>query len=169
MYTNIITYDTPELHAFIEKCNTLNYKNNNSLKSMKFQWCLDNGGAWYTTVDNDGNIISLSGIHPFRDGYRSLFRGVQLYPRDVGLNKYHMQSHCFYYQLPYQIEFANGSPVYITTNVTNDASGKMTRIDKTFHHLQRVGLVDYIVQEEIFNTLQNVWELNVEKYNAVRF
>ena len=167
--TNIITSETPKLHDFIEKCNTLNYKNNNSLKSMKFQWCLDNGGAWYTTVDNDGNIISLSGIHPFRDGYRALFRGVQLYPRDAGLNKYHMQSHCFYYQLPYQIEFANGSPVYITTNVTNDASGKMTRIDKTFHHLQRVGLVDYIVQEEIFNTLQNVWELNVEKYNAVRF
>lgn len=169
MYTNIITHDTPELQAFIEKCNGLNYKNNNSLKAMKFQWCLDSGGAWYATVDDNSEIISLSGIHPFKDGYRALFRGVQLYPRDAGLNKYHMQSHCFYDQLPYQIKFANGSPIYITTNITNDASGKMTRIDKTFRHLQRVGLVDHITQEGIFNTLQNVWKLNVGKYNAVRF
>lgn len=171
MHTNIITnlYEAPGIYAFIKKCNDLNYKNNNSLKSMKFQWCLNTGGAWHTTVDNDGNIISLSGIHPFKDGYRALFRGVQLYPRNVGLSKYHMQSHCFYYQLPYQIKFANESPVYITTNTINDASGKMTRIDNTFRHLQRVGLVDYISSEEVSGALQNVWKLNVEKYNAVRY
>ena len=169
MYTTNISHETSELLTFIDKCNTLYYKNNNSLKSMKFHWCLDNGGAWYATYDNNNEIISISGIHPFMDGYRALFRGVQFYSRDIGLSKHHMQSHCFYSQLPYQINFANNLPIYITTNVENDASGKMIRIDKTFHHLHRVGLVDHVSQENIFNTLQNVWKLNVEKYSAVRF
>lgn len=161
--------ETPELIDFIEKCDALDYKNNNSLKAMKFHWCLETGGAWYATYNDKHEMISISGIHPFKDGYRALFRGVQFYPRNIGLSVYHMQSHCFYYQLPLQIEFANNSPVYITTNVLNDASGKMTRIDKTFYHLHKRGLVDHISQEEIFNTLQNVWKLNVEKYNEVRF
>lgn len=168
MHTIRLTCETPELINFINQCKNKGYKNNDSLKAMKFQWCLDNGGAWYATFNAQSEMISISGIHPFKDGYRVLFRGVQLYPREIGLNKYHMQSHCFYYQLPHQIDFAKDAPLYITTNVINDASGKMTRIDKTFHHLQRVGLVKHVAQEDIFNTLQNVWQLNVEKYNAVR-
>ena len=79
-----------------------------------------------------------------------------------------MQSHCFYYQLPYQIEFSGDKPLYITTNVINDASGKMTRIDKTFCLLARTQLVSNISQEVIFNTLQNVWVLNKEAYFKIR-
>jgi hypothetical protein len=159
---------TPQLLKFIDICQSVNYNNNNSLKSMKFHWCLENGGAWYATYNDNDDIISLSGIHPFKDGYRALFRGVQLYPRNIGINKYHMQSHCFYYQLPYQIEFSGDKPLYITTNVINDASGKMTRIDKTFCLLERTQLVSNISQEVIFNTLQNVWVLNKEAYFKIR-
>lgn len=169
MHTLRIHEESPELTDFISKCKDMGFKNNESLKAMKFYWCMEIAGAWYATYDDNNTIISLSGIHPFKDGYRVLFRGVQFYPRNIGLNLYHMQSHCFYYQLPLQIQFANNSPVYITTNVVNDASGKMTRIDKTFYHLCKRGLVDHVSQEEIFNTLQNVWKLDVKKYNEVRF
>lgn len=163
-----LTSVTDSLLKFIHTCDTLNYKNNNSLTALKFEWCLTQGGAWYATFHNDV-IISMSGIHPFKDGYRGLFRGVQLYPRSIGINKYHMQSHCFYDQLPLQLGFAATLPVYITTNIENDASGKMTRIDKTFHHLAKVGVVNHVSKEELYNTLQNVWQLNVKRYNEVRF
>lgn len=166
IYDNI--EDVQEVWQFANECYSKGYMNNASLKAMKFEWCIQQGGAWYATYDKD-NIISISGIHPFKDGYRALFRGAQLQPRSIGINKYHMQSYCFYDQLPLQIKFANSNPVYITTNVENDASGKMTRIDKTFHHLAKFGVVDHIAQEEIFYTLQNVWQLNVKRYNEVRF
>jgi hypothetical protein len=159
---------TTELLSFIDECDDLNYTNNSSLKALKFEWCLNTGGMWYATADQN-KIISLSGIHPFKDGYRVLFRGAQLYPRPIGINRYHLQSHCWYYQLPLQLEFAKAKPVYITTNIENDASGKMTRIDKTFHHLAKSKIVSHVTAEEVFYTLQNVWLLNKENYNAIRF
>ena len=151
---------------FIDSCNQLGYKNNNSLKSVKWEWCLENG-AWFATFENN-RIISLSGIHTFKDGYRALFRGAQLYPRPIGINKYHMQSYCFHSQLPHQIAYASTKPIYITTNFENDASGKMIRIDRTFQLLEKTGLVDYVGTEEVFYVQQNIWRLNVDRYNAIR-
>ena len=67
------------------------------------------------------------------------------------------------------LEFAKDKPVYITTNTENDASGKMIRIDKTFHHLAKSKIVSHVATEEVYYTLQNVWLLNKENYNAIRF
>jgi hypothetical protein len=157
-----------KLEEFINQCDLLGFKNNSSLKAMKFDWCLDNIGAWYATYE-DNKIISVSGIHSYEDGYRALFRGVQLKSRNVGLNRYHMQSYCFAEQLPLQIEFASGKPIYITTNVDNDASGKMNRIDKLFHTLAKYKIVDFVEQKELFYVDQNIWKLNVAEYNNVRY
>ena len=166
--TKQIFEPTIKLKEFIEQCNTVGFKNNNSLKAMKFDWCIENGGAWFATFDNN-NIISVSGIHSYEDGYRALFRGAQLKSRNVGLNRYHMQSYCFAEQLPLQIKFANEKPIYITTNVDNDASGKMNRIDKLFHTLAKYKIVDFVEQKELFYVDQNIWKLNVAEYTNVRY
>ena len=137
------------------------------LKSIKWKWILETGGAWFATYENN-KIISMSGVHPFKDGFRALFRGAQLKTRSSGINKHHMQSYCFHSQLPYQIEFAGDNPVYITTNVANDASGKMLRINKTFFLLEKQNLVEHVSCEEIFYTTQNVWKLNIKNYNQIR-
>ena len=166
MTTKRIYTADEDLMQFILECDKLGYTNNNSLKAMKFDWCINNG-AWFATFKNN-KIISVSGIHSFKDGYRVMFRGAQLSARKIGINKHHMQSYCFYSQLPLQIEYAGTSPIYITTNVKNDASGKMTRIDKTFKLLEKTGLVKYVGCEEVFYTLQNIWQLNVDRYHEVR-
>lgn len=158
--------DLHDVLTFANKCNSKGFMNNNSLATMKWDWCLENG-TWFATY-KDKTIISISGIHTFKDGYRALFRGAQLESKPVGLNRYHMQSYCFADQLPLQIKYANGSPIYITTNVENDASGKMTRIDKLFHHLQKECIVEHVCKEEVFYTLQNVWKLDAERYNEIR-
>ena len=77
------------------------------VKELRWEWCLEKG-MWYATYTED-KIISLTGIHPFKDGYRALYRGAQLSPRPVkGLNRYQMQSWGIYAHLPLQIEFAKG-------------------------------------------------------------
>lgn len=168
IYTRQISDD--DIHdviTFMSECYRRGYMNNKSLIAMKWEWCLENG-AWFATYKDD-SIISVSGIHSFKDGYRALFRGAQLESRPAGLNKYHMTSYCFAEQLPLQINFASRAPIYITTNIENDASGKMNKIDKLFHILEKQNIVGHESTEDVFYTKQNVWRLNVEKYNSIRF
>ena len=79
-----------------------------------------------------------------------------------------MQSYGIYDHLPLQIDFAHGVPIYITTNITNDASGKMNRIHKSFRVMEQGGMVTYMGDEEIFYTQQSIWRLNVDRYFEIR-
>lgn len=170
---NTKTYKIDQTHNdlienFCEKCNRLGFKNNNSLKAMKYDWCIDQGGAWFGTFKNN-ILISLSGIHPFRDGFRALFRGAQLEHNPIaGLNRYQLQSYPIYAQLPLQIEYADNLPVYITTNIEHDASGRMNRIHKSFKIMEQNGLVTHEDDEYLFYTWQSVWKLNILKYQKIR-
>lgn len=169
MITKELTHASEELLQFISQCESLNYKNNDSLVSMKFYWCLAEGGMWHATTDDTGKIFSVSGIHPFKDGYRALFRGAQLEPRPVkGLNRNMMQSWGMYDQMPLQISYANGKPIYITTNVNHDASGRMNRIHNSCKTMAKSGMLDYIGDEELFNTQQSIWQVNVDTYSIIR-
>ncbi len=141
---------------------------------MKFDWCIAEGGAWFATYENN-KIISVSGIHPWLNGWRVLFRGAQTKARNSGLSKHHMQSYCFHSQMPLQIEYAKERErypedlcIYITTNTETDQSGKMLRINKTFNLLERTGLVKNMGRAEAYHVIQNVWLLDVEKYTEIR-
>lgn len=155
---------------FVNECNKLNFKNNKDLKSMKWDWCIDQGGAWFGTfTDDNDKIISITGIHPFKDGFRALFRSAQLCPRPTtGLSKYLMHSWAIYDHLPLQIEFSNGKPLYITTNIENDASGKMNRVHRSFFIMSKGNMVEYIGDEEIFYARQSIWKLNVDRYYEIK-
>lgn len=162
------------LNHFMLRCDLKGFKNNNTLQNLKFDWCLDVGGAWFATY-KDNEIISLSGCHPWANGWRMLFRGAQMEARPIGLNRHHMQSYGFYYELPLQLQFAFGDEIdfdndfaYVTTNTDNDASGKMTRINKTFSHLEKSGLVKGLGESEVYGVTQNTWLLNINNYNNVR-
>ena len=163
--------DLSDIEKFLSKCAEKNYNNNKSLEAIKFDWCIKEGGCWWATYKNK-DIISLSGIHPFKDGYRALFRGAQLEPRPYApINKYQMQIWGMYAHLPMQIEWAGwqgNNNIYITTNVYNDASGTMNRMHKSFQALERGGVVKYCGDEEIFFTQQSVWKVNIKKYFEVR-
>tara|TARA_B110000503_G_scaffold99799_1_gene149298 strand:+ start:32056 stop:32574 length:519 start_codon:yes stop_codon:yes gene_type:complete len=165
--THLLHSVTPELVAFIEQCNMLGYKNNNTLEKMKFQWCLDNGGSWFATYDNN-RIVGISGLHKFMDGYRALFRGCQLHSIPGGLSKNHMNCWMFYYHLPLVINLVKDSPIYITTNTDNDASGKMLKLNKLYSLLEKKGLVDLKNKEQVFGVEQNIWKLNTETYYNLR-
>ena len=49
------------------------------------------------------------------------------------MSKYHMNALTWRHILPKQLEFiGNKDEIYITTNISNDASGKMNKIHRLF-------------------------------------
>ena len=80
--TKQILTNSHELETFMQECDNRNYTNNNSLHALKFEWCMETGGSWWGTYNNN-RLVAISGIHPFKDGYRALFRGAQIGPRGV--------------------------------------------------------------------------------------
>lgn len=164
--------DVPLIEEFCTESDSRGFNNNSNLKTMKYHWCLEQGGKWFGTFKQE-KIISLSGIHPFLDGWRAMFRGAQHEGRRIGLNRYQMTSYSLHSQLPQEIEYVEnisgrGIPIYVTTNINHDASGNAGRVHKLFVELSKLGVFDHCGDHEIFNTLQSVWKLNREKYYDVR-
>lgn len=165
--TEILFDVSPELNEFIDECDKLGYKNNSSLEKMNFKKTINAGGAWFATYVNN-KIVGMSGLHKFKDGYRALYRGAQLYSRPGGLSKNHMNCWMFYYHLPIVIDLVNRAPIYITTNTDNDASGSMLRLNKLYYILEKKKLVEHVSNEEVFGVNQNIWKLNNDKYIEAR-
>jgi hypothetical protein len=167
-----------KLEEFCKKCEQVGYDNNKSLKAMRLDWCLENGGQFYLTWDND-TVISVSGCHPLPqvgNVYRGLFRGATLpeYQNLSGkLTKTHMNSIPFFYHLPRQITWAKEhsyDTVVVTTNWNNpDGIKSMSKSHSVFKLLEKQGIVKCIKEKiELFYTDQSVWEINVPVYCKVR-
>lgn len=165
--TDILKDSTYELKAFISKCKDLGFKNNDSLNAMNFYKTLEEGGTWFATYD-DKQMVGISGLHKFKDGWRALYRGCQLYSIPGGLSKNHMNCWMFKYHLPIVIDLVQDDPIYITTNTDNDASGYMLRLNKLYTYLEKREIVKHINQEIVRGVDQNVWLLNNTVYTKVR-
>jgi len=166
----MIIVNPPRSHVsdFCNSCYNLGYMNNSSLDAMKYDWCLKTGGEWWAYYRNN-KIVSMAGAHPFEDGFRFLFRGAQLETARNSLSKTHMTSIPWSIIMPEQIAWASGvltedTPAYITTNIEHDASGKMNRTHRVLQLLEKQGIVKYIYDKDVFNTLQSIWRLNVGAY-----
>ena len=157
---------TTELELFCEVCKSKGYKNNESIKAMKFDFA-DFWGAW-----KNGELIAVAGCHPLPEvgpnAVRVLFRGCQITDPYKGLNKHHMNSIGFRDILPEQIKHNQGKDLYITTNVYHDASGKMNRTHKAMRLLDKEGILSYTNDIELYFTLQSIWKVNIEEYMKVR-
>lgn len=157
---------TSDLKDFINECDARGYKNNNSLKELRWDWVLEEG-QWFVTYHNN-KIVGMSGVHPFKDGVRALYRGAQFYSMPGGLSKNHFNCWMFYYHLPIVINLYPNVPIYITTNTDRDRSGKMLRLNKLYYILEKKGIVSLASTEKVFNAMQNVWKLNPERYFELR-
>lgn len=167
------------LEEFCKECSLVGYKNNDSIKSMKLEWCLKLGGQFFLTFFND-KLISLSGCHPLPEAgdnnYRILFRGATLpkYQNLHGtLSKTHMNSTPFYYHVPKQIDWALSkgySNYVITTNHKNkDGIESMNKSHRVFKLLEKQNIVSCLHENLwLFNTEQSVWSLNIDNYFIAR-
>ena len=159
---------TKDIKIFCNKCKQLNYENNQSLESIKYDKLDGNYGIWIGTFNND-ELISLSGVHKLFDGVRVHFRGAtlpQYAPKGLGKNVV-KQIFQYRYHLPFQIIWGYNNikdcKFYITTNV--EKTGHLNRMDKVILPLsEKQGIVKFVRQDEVFSTLQNIWQVNVESY-----
>ena len=167
-----------QVEEFCLSCKEHGYKNNESLKAMKLEWCLEQGGQFFLTYYDD-KIISLSGCHPLpqagEDVYRILFRGITLpeYKNLQGaLNKAHMNSIPFYNHIPEQASWIKGltndPKLVITTNHANEITS-MEKSHRVFKLLEKQQIVSCMHEQlSLFNTEQSVWLLNQDIYNQQR-
>lgn len=167
------------LEEFCNECKLAGYKNNDSVKSLKLEWCLTLGGQFFLTYLNN-KIISLSGCHPLPEAgtgvYRILFRGATLpeYQNLHGsLSKTHMNSIPFYYHAPEQIAWATKegyTNCVITTNQANkDGIQSMNKSHRVFKLLEKQRIVSCLHEKLwLFNNDQSVWSLNTDNYFTTR-
>lgn len=169
----------PDLEIFCKECERLGYDNNKSLKAMRLDWCLGQGGQFFLTWSGD-KVVSVSGCHPLPQAgkgiYRTLFRGATLpdYQCWSGtLSKSHMSSIPFFFHMPKQIEWAEQAgydKMVVTTNWNNpDGIESMSRSHSVFKLLEKQGLVNCLIDKmDLFYTDQSVWLLNINQYNKLR-
>lgn len=166
------------LEQFCNQCQTQGYKNNQSVDSMRLDWCADQGGQFFLTyIDNI--VVSVSGCHPLpelgEDVYRVLFRGatLQAYQNYLGVvSKTHMTSIPFYAHIPLALDWIDTGiykKIVITTNWNNPDIESMSKSHAVLGLLARQGIVDCLVNKvNLFYTDQTVWQLNVDRYFQVR-
>ena len=51
-----------------------------------------------------------------------------------------------------------------TTNLNNDQGPKMVRQNNHARVFEKLGIIKYIGEREIFYTPQNLWEININNY-----
>lgn len=167
------------LEEFCYASKLAGYKNNDSIKSIRLDWCLGLGGQFFLTYFND-KIISISGCHPLPEAgekvYRIMFRGATL-PHYQNLHeivsKTHMNSIPFYHHVPAQVEWAKlaGYTEFVVTTNHNNKDGiqSMNKSHKIFKLLEKQNLVKCLHENlMLFNTEQSVWSLQLDNYFTCR-
>ena len=158
------------LEIFCREANELGYTNNASLKAMKFDWCKENG-EYFCTLKDD-RIVAVAGCHECDEihegAWRILFRGCELPGTSPykGLNKSDWNSITQRDFIPEFINYCPTKDLYISTNISNEHSGKALRNHRLMGILanQKDAYLNYICGMTLFETEQTIWQLNIGKY-----
>jgi len=158
-----------ELNNFCNECKKIGYKNNESLKKLK----LDR--VKYSCIYDKHKIIAISGTHHV--DYYTGKHDWGVWYRVVILPEYHTyfnqtmpygsSSIAFRICLKENILFAkkHGAEIFLfTTNLNNDQSPKMIRQNSHARMFEKLGILSYLGEREIFYTPQNLWKINIKSY-----
>ena len=160
----------PELEMFCKKCYHLGYTNNASIEAMRYDWCKENGEYYCAIKGND--IVAVAGCHPLPefspDAWRIMFRGCELPGASPykGLNKGDWNSITQRDFIPKFIDYIPSENLYISTNISNEHSGKALRNHKIMNILarQKDAYIDDVCDMILNNTHQTIWKLNINQY-----
>ena len=163
--------DYRDLEKFCLACQSLGLENNKDATAIKLDKMHMPYGQYFIGYDAERECIwNLAGIHRLPElganTWRCLFRGAQLPGYALGTSKDFVKvSHHWRYFLPLQIRYIQaGYPdaeFVVTTNLNNASAGKSDRLDKVVMPvLLAQGLVNHRGIFNLFNTEQNVWNIN---------
>tara|TARA_B110000444_G_C18843772_1_gene600583 strand:+ start:656 stop:1201 length:546 start_codon:yes stop_codon:yes gene_type:complete len=164
----------PELEVFCKKAKELGYVNNSSLKLMRYDWCKENG-EFYCAIKGD-DIVAVAGCHTLPEfspnAWRIMFRGCELPGASPykGLNKGDWNSITQRDFIPEFINYIPSKELYISTNISNEHSGKALRNHKIMNILarQKDAYIIDVCDMMLNNVHQTIWKLNIEQYLSRR-
>ena len=164
----------PELEVFCKKAKELGYVNNSSLKLMRYDWCKENGEYYCAIKGND--IVAVAGCHTLPEfspnAWRIMFRGCELPGASPykGLNKGDWNSITQRDFIPEFINYIPSKELYISTNISNEHSGKALRNHKIMNILarQKDAYIIDVCDMMLNNVHQTIWKLNIEQYLSRR-
>ena len=160
----------PELEVFCKKAKELGYVNNSSLKLMRYDWCKENG-EFYCAIKGD-DIVAVAGCHTLPEfspnAWRIMFRGCELPGASPykGLNKGDWNSITQRDFIPEFINYIPSKELYISTNISNEHSGKALRNHRLMNILakQKDAYIDDMGDMVLNQTHQTIWKLNIDQY-----
>lgn len=174
--------ESDNLVSFCYRCKELGYKNNESLSALKYDFVKEKRGNFIVAIDDRTNeIFSISGYHYFDDyqpnAWRVFFRSAQLPNYNIGKgmgyfnNSLHL-SHMLYLQIARILEADPNAILVGCSNVGKDSSTNM-KTDKMNRAISKrlatlAGLKNKDSNVMLYNTLQNVWVVDVNQYLANR-
>ena len=169
--------DYRDLEKFCLACQSLGLENNKDATAIKLDRMHMPYGQYFIGYDSERDCIwNLAGIHRLPELgpniWRCLFRGAQLPGYALGTSKDFVKvSHHWRYFLPLQIRYIQaGYPdaeFVVTTNLNNASAGKSDRLDKVVMPvLLAQQLVNHRGTFNLFNTEQNVWNINQNSLTA---
>ena len=164
----------PELEVFCKKAKELGYVNNSSLKLMRYDWCKENG-EFYCAIKGD-DIVAVAGCHTLPEfspnAWRIMFRGCELPGASPykGLNKGDWNSITQRDFIPEFINYIPSEELYISTNISNEHSGKALRNHKIMNILarQKDAYIIDVCDMMLNNVHHTIWKLNIEQYLSRR-
>lgn len=176
VFKELDSQDLDKVIEFCDKCKELNYHNNVDLNAIKYDKMVMPYGKFYAGIDTEKDVIfTLAGVHRLPEindkAWRCLFRGAQLpgYNFRFSLNPFDIIwhfSHLLNLQLLDITSLYPDSEFYITTNVEDNNNGYSSRMDKVIMpHIEKTGIWKlYLSNFVLYNTVQNVWKVNVDEY-----
>lgn len=170
--------DIPSLKIFCEECKKLGWKNNESIEAMKIDTTIMPYGQYFIATKEE-KIFSIAGVHRLPEigpnAWRCLFRGAQLpgytpaWSMDIFKSGIHF-AYFLYEQIMFVREIDQDAEFFITTNIDNPDAGASSRLNKVM--MPRLAGKGYWTLHfenfVLYNTEQNIWKVNVEKYLADR-
>ena len=143
---------------FLVECSYLRYKNNVSLKSIKY-----NEAKWVGTFIGP-TLISMSGVKWEEElkGYRLLFRGVTLPGYVNKVSRDITQSSYQWSHINIQKEITGGvGPYYLTNNIDSKNCVRSYKLSNILKKLSQKGIVDLVECKKFNNVKQNIWRYNL--------
>lgn len=174
----LLESDRDALLIFCNECAELGWKNNQDFDAIKLDKIKMPYGQYFVATENN-KIFSFAGVHKFPEidntAWRCLFRGAQLprYAPSWSMNIFNSGIHFSYFlyeQIKFIQEIDPKAEFYITTNIDNESAGASSRLNKIMMpRLEGKGYVSLAKENfMLYNTLQNVWKVNIDNYMLAR-
>ena len=152
----------------------MGYDNNSSLKLIRYDRCKENV-EFYCAIKGD-DIVAVAGCHTLPEfspnAWRIMFRGCELPGASPykGLNKGDWNSITQRDFIPEFINYIPSEELYISTNISNEHSGKALRNHKIMNILarQKDAYIIDVCDMMLNNVHQTIWKLNIEQYLSRR-